>query len=299
MACFKLGTPDDVKAMDLEIKVPGVLEEAPEEDQKVMFCGMSIMRKARARSVSLSCEKSLSKLPTEVRAENLPSVVGQLHWIATTVAMDESYHIGLAARLQHVEVTVAVDVVNDVLNVIKAKPPVLEYGPVNLTEEAKIVCHSDASWAPKHESFWSTAAHKIYVSDGQVDFPVHWRSKRLSAVCASSAAAEIRAAVKACHEAKMMQMLMSEVMGKKVPLELNVDASVAMTHVKSKFALLPQDRSYVIDVRMLRQLIKDDQWPTTMWWVQGTANRADDITKPTRWKIKNALKSLHTLVMPE
>ncbi len=173
----------------------------------------------------------------------------------------------------------------------------LQFEPLNLTGNIIVLTHSDASWAPKHEGFYSTAAQKIYVSDGKVHVLVHWKAKRLATVCGSSAAAEIRAAVVAMNDSKMMQVMVTEIIGKKAPLELCVDASIAMAHVKSKFELLPQDRSYVLDVRALRQLVKDQEWPAQICWVKGTCNLADTLTKPQRNSIKQALRQLGVQVI--
>ena len=91
------------------------------------------------------------------------------------------------------------------------------------------------------------------------------------------------AACNAVHAGRMIQQLIMEVLAKKCAQKLLVDSSVAMAHVKGKYELMPKDRSYVLDVRMLREAVKDEEYPTDIQWTKARTTWQMISTKPQRW----------------
>ena len=119
-------------------------------------------------------------------------------------------------------------------------------------ERWKMQLFTDASWKNIGEA-GSAAGKVLYISDGEVSYPVFWGAHKLRRVCHSSQTAEIMALNQGLNDAQLAREMIEEMTGVKVDMEAFIDNKNAYSALTANTA--PTDKRLRCEVAEVREAI--------------------------------------------
>jgi hypothetical protein len=148
-------------------------------------------------------------------------------------------------------------------------------------EELRVIAYSDSDWATDKNDRKSICSHLITIGGSLV----HWQTKKQAGIALSSTEAELIAASVAAADVKFENMLLSEMVGKRLllPSKLHVDNTGAM-HIANNGAVGPRTKHIDIRDRFVTEM-------TTTGELEVVYIKTDD--NPADVTSKNCKESTH------
>ena len=200
-----------------------------------------------------SRKKEGAEAVTEKERSLMRSYAGKLGWLGRNCRPDllfsqiESSSVITKATVNDLKkLAKAVNKVHDSKSYLKV--PKLAADP----EKWKMQLFTDASWRNLGES-GSAAGKVLYISDGDVSYPVYWGAHKLRRVCHSSQTAEIMALNEGLNDAQLVREMIEEMTGVKVDMEAIIDNKNAYAALTANTA--PTDKRLRCEVAEVREAI--------------------------------------------
>ena len=137
---------------------------------------------------------------------------------------------------------------------------------------------SDASWKNLNDGAGSTQAGVIFLTNGEVKYPIHWWANKIRRTCISASEAELLSMIVAVDNAIYLRQTLEELfnLDTKVPVVVELDNNDVHQTIHANVA--PKERRLRLEVARIHDSLNDGDIKEIVL-VKGDSQIADCMTK--------------------
>ena len=261
-----------------------------DKDGEIILSQDEFAREVQPLVIKPERKRQSDQAVNETERRQIRSYAGKLGWLGRTTRPDllfnqiEASSMVTRATVEDLkQLAKAVGKVNQERSYIKV--PKLPADAADWTLEL----FTDAAWQNLKDD-GSTAGQVLYISGGQVSYPVYWSVHRLRRVCPSSQTAEIMSLNEGLNDACYIRDLLVELTGQKIQIEATIDNKNAYGAITSNTA--PSCKKTRSEAARVREAVLEGE-VKRIKLTSGKSQLADVLTK-RKTDPKNLLDTVQT-----
>ena len=227
--------------------------------------------------VKIKDEKEKERILTDDEKRNFRVLVGQLNWVATQTRPDILFDVSvLSSKCNNARVADCVSINKVLKNVSSTDVEVIFRKNLNI-EKLSLLGYSDASFANLGDS-GSQSGFLIFVTDGTIQCPILWQSRRIKRVVRSTLAAETMALIECVEACIYLAHIINEILwnnNRQIGIHCLVDNKSLTDSIMSQ--KLTDDRHLRINMAALNDLITREN--VKVRWIPSPNQLANPLTK--------------------
>jgi len=230
--------------------------------------------------VTLNLNQDESGPVSREQHEEYRSGVGKLAWLAGGSRPDLQYAVSMFSRYLQAPTLHLLHLVRRCIHYASGVQFGILYSGFEDPEHIELVAFSDSTWASVRDASggFSMTGYVISVKTKTGYAPLVWRSVRQRRVARSSGSAELIAMEQAAVDLVYLKNLIKEILPTvNISGKIHTDSKTADDLAASR--TLPSDKAVTVAAASLRDMIRHGD--ITIAHLPGSANVADDLTKPT------------------